>query len=211
MAAMPLRVALVDDHAVVRAGYRRLLELEGIAVALEAADADSAYAALGRADTLPVDVLIVDLSLPGRGGLDFVRQLRRRWPEARVLVFTMHDDPATVAQCLRAGAAGFVTKSSDPALLVQAVLGVARGETALSPDVAGHQGRADAAPHAALSTREFEVLRGLLAGRGVDEIALRLHVSAKTVANYQTAIRQKLGVANAVELLQYARRHGLAP
>lgn len=209
MTATPLRVALVDDHAVVRAGYRRFLELEGIVVALEAGDADSAYAALGRADTLPVDLLVVDLSLPGRGGLDFMRQLRRRWPSARVLVFSMHDDPATVGQCLRAGAAGFVTKSSDPGVLVQAVLKVARGETALSPDVAGRLGHADTAPHAGLSTREFEVLRALLAGQGVDEIALQLHVSAKTVANYQTAIRQKLGVANAVELMHYARRHGL--
>ena len=208
-----LQIALIDDHAVVRAGYRRFLELEGLEVALEAGDADTAYAALARNERLAVDVLVVDLELPGRSGLEFTRRVRQRWPEAKILVFTMHDDAATVTQCLRAGASGFVTKSSAPEVLVSAVLRVAAGETALSPDVAHHLARRVAGsrppPHAELSTREFDVLNALLDGDLLDDIARRLCLSQKTIANYQTAIRQKLGVANAIELMRYARQHGL--
>ena len=200
---------LVDDHAVVRAGYRRLLDDEaGLRVVAECGDAESAYAALGPAAAATADVLVLDLSMPGRSGLDMLRRARLRWPQLRVLVFTMHDSPAMVAQALAAGAAGFITKSSEPALLVAALRRVAAGETAvLSPDIAG----AAQAPQQQLSAREFEVLRGLAEGLGVEQIAARLHLSPKTVSNYQTQVRQRLGLQTAVELLQYARQHGLLP
>ena len=206
-----LRIGLVDDHAVVRAGYRRLLELEDdVEVAAEFADAESAYLALSATDGLPVDLLVTDLSLPGRSGLDLLRRLQQRCPALPVLVFTMHDSPAMVVQCLRAGAAGFVTKSSAPQVLVDAIRHAAHGEPALSPDVAdAARGGAALPPHLRLSTREFDVLQALLQGSGVDEISARLNLSRKTVANYQTLVRQKLGVANAVELMRYAREHGL--
>ena len=207
---VPLRVALADDHAVVRAGYRRLLELEpDILVVAEYGDADAAYSGL-TAPGSAVDLLVLDLSMPGRSGLEMLRRLSQRLPALPVLVFTMHDGAAMVAQCLRAGAAGFVTKSSAPELLVDAVHRAARGETVLSPDVAQqeplHRGEP---PHAGLSGREFDILQQLLDGRGVDEIAQTLRLSAKTVSNYQTQIRQKLGVSSAVELLRYARENGL--
>ena len=208
-----LRVALADDHAVVRAGYRRLLELEpDIAVVAEYGDADAAYGGL-TADEDAVDLLVLDLSMPGRSGLEVLRRLAQRLPDLPVLVFTMHDSAAMVGQCLKAGAAGFVTKSSSPEVLVDAVRRVARGERVLSPDVARHApGRgAEAPPHAELSSREFDILQQLLAGRGVEEIAQMLRLSAKTVSNYQTQIRQKLGVGTAVELLRYGREHGLLP
>lgn len=210
MSAAALRIALVDDHAVVRAGYRRLLELEGLDVAAEFADADAAYAALAAPGDCPVDLLILDLSLPGRSGLELLRRLSVRRAELKVLVFTMHDGAAMVRQCLRAGAAGYVTKSSAPEELVDAVHRVWRGERALSADVADAAAAlAEPAPHLNLSTREFDVLQALLRGAGVEEISRQLRLSAKTVANYQTLVRQKLGVANAVELLRYAREHGL--
>ena len=210
----PLRVMLVDDHAVVRAGYRRLLADEpDFAVVAEHGDADAAYAGLGNAPQASVDVLVLDLSMPGRSGLDMLRRARARWPALRVLVFSMHDSPAMVAQALQSGAAGFVTKSSDPAVLVAALRRVARGETAvLSPDIASApQALAAQSPHLALSAREFEVLRGLAEGLSVDKIAERLHLSAKTVANYQTQLRQRLGLTTAVDLLRYARLHRLLP
>ena len=210
----PLRVMLVDDHAVVRAGYRRLLDDEaGLRVVAECGDAESAYAALGPGAAATVDVLVLDLSMPGRSGLDMLRRARLRWPRLRVLVFSMHDSPAMVAQALAAGAAGFITKSSEPALLVAALRRVAAGEDAvLSPDIAGAARAASAAaPQLVLSAREFEVLRGLAEGLGIEQIAARLHLSPKTVSNYQTQVRQRLGLQTAVDLLHYARQHRLLP
>ena len=210
----PLRVMLVDDHAVVRAGYRRLLDDEaGLRVVAECGDAESAYAALGPGAAATADVLVLDLSMPGRSGLDMLRRARLRWPRLRVLVFSMHDSPAMVAQALAAGAAGFITKSSEPALLVAALRRVAAGEDAvLSPDIAGAARAASAAaPQLVLSAREFEVLRGLAEGLGIEQIAARLHLSPKTVSNYQTQVRQRLGLQTAVDLLHYARQHRLLP
>jgi len=207
----PVRVMLVDDHAVVRAGYRRLLADEpDLQVVAEHADAESAYSALVALPEAAVEVLVLDLSMPGRSGLDLLRRSRQRWPALRVLVFSMHDSPAMVAQALAAGAAGFITKSSEPTLLVAALRRVARGEVGvLSPDIAGAAALPTAAAHQVLSAREFEVLRGLVEGLTVDQIAERLHLSGKTVSNYQTQIRQRLGVSTAVDLLRYAQAHRL--
>ena len=209
---MTLHVMLVDDHAVVRAGYRRLLEMEpDCVVSAECADGDSAYVMLQLRQPPPVDVIVLDLSMPGRNGFDLLRRMALRWPVVRRLVFSMHDSPAMVAQALAAGADGFVTKSSPPEVLVAALRRVAAGEPrVLSPDIAAAPAQPGAqAPHLALSPREFQVLQGLLAGDALDVIAERLHLSAKTVSNHQTLIRQKLGVGNAVELLRYAQLHRL--
>jgi len=205
---------LVDDHAVVRAGYRRLLEDEaGLQVVSEHGDADAAYAALGRVEAPMADVLVLDLSMPGRSGLDLLRRLRARWPGLQVLVFSMHDSAVMVAQARQAGAAGYVTKSSDPDTLVQAVRRVARGEQdVLSPDLQAALGTAHQwpqGPHRLLSAREFEVFRGLVQGLPIEQIAEQLRLSPKTVANYQTQIRQRLGVSTAVDLLRYAHEHRL--
>lgn len=206
-----LRIALADDHAVVRAGYRRLIELESdMTIVAEFADADATYAGLYALDGA-VDVLVLDLAMPGRSGLDLLRRTTLRWPALRVLVFSMHDAPALVRQALAAGAAGYISKSSEPALLVDALRCVARGQQTLSPDVAAATAgvACDGAPHLRLGGRELDVLRLLLDGCPLHEIARRLHLSPKTVANHQSAIRAKLGVSSAVELLRYARRHGL--
>ena len=208
----PLRVALADDHAVVRAGYRRLLELEpDMAVVAEYADADSAYSALCDPLGEPIDLLVLDLSMPGRSGLELLRRLSQRLPDLPVLVFTMHESAAMLDQCRRAGAAGFVTKSSAPEVLVHAVRRAARGEFALSPDMFALQVAAGAGGplHARLSSREFDILMQLLDGRSVETIAQTLRLSLKTVANYQTHIRQTLQVGGALDLLRYGREHGL--
>ncbi len=206
---MPLRVVLADDHAVVRTGYRRLLELdERLQVVGEFADGDAAYLWLSRH---PADVLVLDLSMPGRGGLEVLRCLKARVPALRVLVFSMHDSPAIVAQALRAGADGYLTKSSAPDLLVDAVHRVAAGERPLSDDIAGLAGEGDpkALPHMRLSPREFDLFRLLVRGIALEDIAAQLYLSTKTIANYQTLIRKKLGLANVVEMYRYAREHGL--
>ncbi|NDY90797.1 response regulator transcription factor [Ideonella livida] len=210
------RVLLVDDHAVVRTGYRRLLELEpDLKVVGEHADADDAYRGLQAAaqgqEGPGVDVMVLDLSMPGRSGLDLLRRVQARWEGLKVLVFSMHDSPAMVDQALKAGADGFVGKSSEPEELIHAVREVAQGRrylaSGLSEQLAADQSAQ--APHRQLSSREFDVLRYLLQGLTVEEVSQRMSLSLKTVANYQTAIRQKLGVSTAVELLRYAREHGL--
>lgn len=205
-------VMLVDDHAVVREGYRRLLQAEaGLQVVAEHGDAASAQAALERLPAGAVQVVVLDLSLPGRGGLELARRIAQRWPQVRVLVFSMHDHPATVAQALAAGAAGYITKTSAPHELVQALRRVAAGDTGvLSADVAASAtSPAARPPHMALTPREYDVLQGLVAGDTLEAIAQRLSISPKTVSNLQTQIRAKLGVGTAMELLHYARQHGL--
>jgi DNA-binding NarL/FixJ family response regulator len=208
-----VKVMLVDDHAIVREGYRRLLEAEGdLAVVAEAADAETTHALLDRlAAAGGVDVVVLDLSMPGRGGLDLARRLAIKWPAVRVLVFTMHDHPAMVAQALAAGVAGYITKTSAPQALVAALRRVAAGEQrVLGPDVQAAPADPTAQPpHMALSPREFDVLQGLVRGEPLDAIAQRLHISPKTVSNLQTLIRSKLGVSTAVELLRYAQQHRL--
>lgn len=204
-----IRVLLVDDHAVVRAGYKRYLELDArIDVCGEADSGERAYAWLASNEA---DVIVMDLNMPGQGGMEAMRRILQRFPAQRVLVFSMHENAALALQALRAGAAGYLTKSTDPERIVEAIHQVMRGERPVSDDIApalAEAGQQDL-PHLQLAPREFEVFRLLAAGLSVDEVGQRLHLGSKTVANYQTLIRQKLGVQSAIELHQYALRHGL--
>lgn len=206
-----VRVLLVDDHAVVREGYRTLLEKHaGLLVVGEAANAAAAYQAYK--DTQP-DVVIMDISMPGRGGIDAIEHIRRLDAQARILVFTMHGRAPYALQAFRAGAKGYVTKSSPPDFLISAVRSVAEGRVAICPEIAEvlaldrvqeqSRGLQD------LSPREFEILRMILAAKSTDEIAAALNVSRKTAANYHYSIKSKLGVASDIELLYVGLQHGL--
>ncbi|KAF7961922.1 LuxR family transcriptional regulator [Cupriavidus sp. UYMU48A] len=199
-------VVIADDHAVVRTGYRRLLELdEGMRVVEEFGDADAAYDWLVRNRA---DVLILDLSMPGRGGLEMLQRLGVRVPALRTLVFSMHDSAAIVMQAMRAGAAGYLTKSSAPEALVNAVRTVAGGQQVLSDDIAGLLDTGAQPPHLALSPREFDLFRQFARGATLEDVAACFCLSTKTVANYQTLIRKKMGLANRVEMHRYAVEHG---
>ena len=204
----PLRIAIADDHAVVRTGYRRLLELDGrMRVVAEFADGESAYQWLCANEA---DVLILDLTMPGRGGLATLQRLRQRLPALRVLVFTMHESADLAGQTLRIGAAGYITKSSAPESLVVAVHEIAAGGRPVSPELAAAlDDDAAAAPHTALSPREFEIFLLLARGDSVEAIASSRCLSAKTIANYQTSIRQKTGLGSSLEMYRYAATHGL--
>jgi DNA-binding NarL/FixJ family response regulator len=206
-----IRVLLADDHAVVRAGFRRLLEqVPGISVVAEASSGEEAYRFV--ADCHP-DITVLDLSMPGLGGLEALRRIVARDAEARVLVFSMHETPAFARQAMKAGARGYVTKASAAEVLVDAVREVVEGRTYLSPDLArifaldAQPARTD--PFAVLTAREFEVFRLLADGRSTDDIAAALFVSAKTVANTASQIRQKLGLTNPVDLVRLALKHGV--
>ena len=202
---------LVDDHAVVREGYRSVLQKQtGLRVIAEAADGAEAYRLFK--DVRP-DLVIMDLAMPGIGGIEAIRRIRKWDPTARILVFTMHQNAAFAIQAIRAGARGYVTKTSPPEALVTAALEVLSGRIAVSPDIdhelalsrlVGETVIADV-----LTPREFEVLRMLLAERTTVEIAEALHLSPKTVANLHSLIKDKLGVDSDIGLFRLAVRQGV--
>jgi len=206
-----IHVLLADDHPVVRAGYRRLLEQAGdIQVVAEAADGDAAFALAMQA---PPDVLITDLAMPGGGGLELIRRVLLRQPAARLLVFSMHDSPALVRQALEAGARGFLTKGSAPESLVDAVRAVFAGRRVLAadlpPSLLERRPEQEAERLAELSLREFEIFRLLAQGQSAQQCAAALKLSPKTVSNHQTTIKEKLGVATSAALAHLAIRHGV--
>ncbi|MBK7898503.1 MAG: response regulator transcription factor [Betaproteobacteria bacterium] len=206
-----LGLLLVDDHAVVREGYRRLLERRSdLRIVGEAGDAAEGYRLYKECGP---DVAILDLSLPDTGGIELIKRLIQRDPQARILAFSMHRDPLFATQALRAGALGYVTKSSSPDILIQAVYQVAARQRVLSPDIAPDMaltlldGAAD--PFRELSPREFEVLRLVLDGHNAEEIGEALHISPKTAQNIHYQVKAKLGVRTDIELMRLALRQNL--
>ena len=206
-----IRILLVDDHAVVRAGYRMLLEkTEGIAIVGEA---DSAEAACRKFAELAPDVTVMDLSLPGISGLEALRRMVARDASAKVLVLSMHDDTVFVDQAVSAGARGYLTKRIAPEVLVEAIRTVAAGKVFIEPGLAQElvyrKIREPDNPFAQLSTREFEICSLLAHGRSTNEIARQLSLSYETVANYSTQIKSKLEVGTAAELARLAIRYNI--
>ena len=211
MSRETIRVLIVDDHAIVREGYRALLaKHEGLKVVGEACDAASAYQCYK--DTRP-DVVIMDISMPGRGGIDAIEHIRELDAHARVLVFTMHSGAAYALQAFRAGAKGYVTKSNSPDLLIKAVRDIAEGRLAICPEIsevlAVDRVQEEKTAMHGLSPREFEIFRLILAAKSTDEIASAFNLSPKTVANYHYAIKSKLGLDSDIELLYFGLRQGL--
>jgi DNA-binding NarL/FixJ family response regulator len=211
MSTGPITIMLVDDHPVVREGYRRLLERRSdYRVVAEAVDAAQAYR-LYR-DASP-HVVVMDLHLPGPSGLEAIRRIRQWDGRARILVFTMQQGAAFARKAFEAGASGYVTKSSAPEELLRAVDVVANGGRALSQDVA--QDIADerlsdrASPLDGLSPREIEILRLLAVGVAADEIADSLRLSLKTVQNYHYQIKAKVGARTDAHLVWLAIGAGL--
>lgn len=205
-----IRILLVDDHEVVRAGFRRLLALQGdMQVVAEAGEGAEAYR---LAQSQPIDVAVIDLGLPGMGGLELIARLSRRGLPCRLLAFSMQRDPVWAAQALRAGAQGYVTKSSPAEQLVAAVRALAQGRRALSPDIAADVAAALLEPVAVeahgLSPREFEVMRALVGGDSPQEIAEALSLSLKTVHNLHYQVKAKLGTRSDFELARLAWQRG---
>ncbi|MBL0391336.1 response regulator transcription factor [Ramlibacter monticola] len=204
-----IRILLVDDHAVVREGYRRFLERsDDLRVVGEAEEADEGHRLWLQCAP---DVTVVDLSMRGAGGMSLLMRIAARAPDARCLVFSMYEDALVAQRALEAGARGYVTKSSQPEVLVQAVRAVHAGGIYLSADIVQRRTAMaeDARRLATLTGKEHETFRLLAQGRTVADIARLLNLSAKTVANHQSQIRDKLGVATPAALVHLALRHGL--
>ncbi|MDD5035585.1 MAG: response regulator transcription factor [Methylococcaceae bacterium] len=199
-------VMLVDDHAVVRAGYRLLLkQSDRIEIVREAERGEEAcqYYAESRPD-----VVVMDLSLPGIGGLAAIRRIRARDPQARILAFSMHDEIVYVERALEAGAGGYITKSCAPEILVEAVLAVAHGEpyieTEIAQRLASQKVVGAKVKLESLSAREFDVFCLLAQGFTPREVADQLRLSYKTAANYSTLIKSKLGISTSAEMAKLA-------
>ena len=206
-----VKVLLADDHAVVREGYRRLLErTPGIHVVAGTGTGWDAYR-LGC--ELAPDVVVMDINLPGMSGIEATRRILAREPQAKVLIFSMHEEAMFASRALQAGARGYVTKASAPEVLVDAVRALAEGRPYISQDVAQQLALqtlpGQRLPLNHLSPREFEVFRLLAEGRSVPEIAQVMCLSQKTIANYQSTIRQKLELTNAAQVVRLAMSHGL--
>lgn len=208
------RIVIADDHAIVREGLKRIVgEVPDLQVVGEAADGTEV---MHRVRELEFDVLVLDLSMPGRSGMELIRLVKAEKPKLRILVLSMHQETQYAVRAIKSGASGYLTKESAPALLEQAIRKVAGGGAYISAEVAQQlalgamPGAAAAAPHESLSSREFEVLRLLVAGQSVTDIAGQLHLSVKTVSTHKSNLLGKLGLSNQAELVRYAIRHGLA-
>jgi two-component system invasion response regulator UvrY len=207
-----IRILLVDDHAVVRTGFRLLLQARSdIAVVGEA---ESGEAACQRYLDLSPDVVVMDIAMPGMGGIEALRRIRAHDPQARVLALSAHDDPMHARRALREGALGFLSKRSAPEALLEAVSSVGSGQRYIDPRVAQRLalediGGTESSPIKRLSEREFDVFIRLARGASVQRIADDLRLSASTVGTHLYNVKQKLGVSNQSELTLLAIRYGL--
>ncbi len=207
------RILIADDHAIVRQGLRQVL-----ALAPEmhlAGEAKNGWEVLERARLGGIDLILLDMTMPGPSGVDLVKRLREEAPRVPILVLTMHDESQIAGRVIKAGAAGYLTKDSEPESLIAAIRQVAAGGHYLEPSLAARMvfdvthTQTDV-PHNALSDREYQVFLELVRGRGINEIAEELHLSAKTVSTHKFRIKQKLGVDNDSDLVRYAIKNQLA-
>ena len=210
---MTVRIVLADDHAIVREGLKRIVaDAQDFQVVGEAADGTAAMKAVRELD---FDVLVLDLSMPGRSGMELIKLVKAEKPRLRILVLSMHQETQYAVRAIKSGASGYLTKESAPAQLEQALRKIAGGGAYISAEVAEQlalgamPGGARGAPHEALSDREFEVLRRLAAGESVSDVAAALNLSVKTVSSHKANLMGKLGLQNPTDLVRYALKHGL--
>jgi len=207
-----IEIVIADDHAIVREGLKRIVgAAEDLAVVDEAGDGTEVMRVVRERDFA---VLVLDLSMPGRSGMELIKLVKAEKPRLRILVLSMHQELQYAVRAIKSGASGYLTKESAPDQLVQAIRKIAAGGAFITAEVAeqlalGAMPGGGSAPHEALSDREFEVLRLLVEGVSVTDAAARLNLSVKTVSTHKANLMQKMGLANQTELVRYAIKHGL--
>ncbi|BBL71128.1 response regulator [Methylogaea oryzae] len=208
-----IRLLIADDHAIVRNGLKQLLaETTDLQVVDEA---DCGHAVLEKIRNHQYDMLLTDMSMPGRSGLELIKQVKAEAPKLPILVLSMHQEEQYAMRAFRAGASGYLCKDSATTLLVSAIRKVATGGLYVSPAVAeglarrAGGGDQETQLHEQLSDREFQIFQLIVAGRALSSIADDLSLSVKTVSTHKTHIMQKLQLSNAADLVRYAIRHGL--
>jgi len=207
-----MRILVCDDHPIVRRGLREILEQAGAPVTV--GEAASAAEGLALARKQSWDTVVLDITMPGRSGLELLKELKSERPNVPVLVLSVHPAEQYAVRVLRAGASGYLTKESAPEELLTAIRHIVRGGRYISPSVgetlADDLGRpAEQLPHHGLSDREFEIMRLLASGKRVSEIAEQLHLSVKTVSTYRARVLQKLNLRTTAEIMRYAIKYDL--
>lgn len=210
--AKPYRILIVDDHAIVREGLKQILA--DVADIQVAGEADCASQALRLARQEPWDMVLMDISMPDRSGLEALELLRKEHPGIRVLMLSMHRETQYAVRALKTGASGYLNKQSAPAQLVEAIRTVASGKKYISAEVAQElasqvSGEREALPHETLSNREYQTLCLIASGMAVSAIAGKLSLSVKTISMYRSRLLTKMNLKNNAELTHYAIKHGL--
>ncbi len=207
-----IRLVIADDHSIVREGLKQLLAASNdFQVVGEAANG---HEVLARLREIEFDLLLLDMSMPGRSGIELIKQIKSENPKMRILVFTMHQEQQYAVRAIKAGASGYLTKDSASDLLPTAIRKIASGGAYITPAVAEQLAldampHSSAAPHLSLSDREFQVMRMLVAGTSVTAIADELHLSVKTISTHKARLMQKMGLASQADLVRYAMSHDL--
>ncbi len=207
-----IRILIADDHTILRDGLKQILrECSDMVVAGEA---DNGSDTLAKIREQEWDVVVLDMSMPGRSGIELIKQIKLEKPKLPILILSMHKEDQYAVRTLRAGASGYLCKDSASTQLVQAIRKVASGNLFISPAVAenlarGLQGKQDEQPHTMLSDRELQIFQLLAAGKGITEISDQLFISVKTVSTHKTRIMEKMNLANSSELIRYAIKHEL--
>jgi len=208
-----IEILLADDHAIIRDGLRQIIaDTDDLTVAGEAVNGSEV---LARVRERNWDILVLDISMPGKSGLELIKQIKIERPKLPILIFSMHDEEQYALRALRAGAAGYLTKDSDARQLLTVIRKVAGGGVYLSPAMAERMARelmpaTEAAPHTLLSDREYQIFELIVLGHSLTNIAERLCLSVKTVSTHKSNILQKMNMTNQAELIRYAIHHGLA-
>lgn len=207
-----IRIVVADDHTIVREGLKQLLSAAGDLAVV--AEAQNGREVLERVRALDFDVLLLDISMPGKSGIELIKQVHVEKPKLRILVLSMHEEEQYAVRAIKAGASGYLTKESASAQLVSAIRKVAGGAAFITDSVAqqlalGAMPQAEGPPHTSLSDREFQVFRELVSGKAVSDIAAQLNLSVKTVSTHKARIMQKMNMSNPAELIRYAIHHRL--
>lgn len=207
-----IRIVIADDHGIMREGLKKVLGADADLAVI--AEAQNGHEVMQRVRELEFDVLLLDMSMPGKSGIELIKQVRAEKPRLRILILSMHQEQQYAVRAIKAGASGYLTKDSASTQLVTAIRKVAGGGAYITDAVGealalGAMQQTDRPPHDALSDREFQVLKLLVSGKGVTEIGEALNLSVKTVSTHKSNIMQKLGLSNSTELIRYAIRHEL--
>ena len=207
-----IRIVVADDHTIVREGLKQILTAAGDLEVV--AEAQNGFEVMDRVRALDFDVLLLDMSMPGKSGIELIKQVKDEKPKLRILVLTMHEEHQYAIRAIRAGASGYLTKESASRQLIEALRKVASGGAFISSEVAeqlalGAMPGATHAPHEALSDREFQIFRLIAEGKSISDIGTQLNLSVKTVSTHKANILHKMNMAGTAELIRYALTHRL--